>query len=187
MTSGAAANGRPRWEMAISTSSAKTVKRPHLINSGIYSCLLLLCSNIIPSCLQTLIYRTSMARSRRLDLNPFHDQIAALVASSCHYEFIRTTLEAATGTPMSRRTFTRRLRELGITTKPIVEDSPALRARIRHIFSTQDLTDAETTDVLASEGFKLSIRTLRRIRKDMGLQKNNRGGVEKTVRVGVPS
>ena len=126
-----------------------------------------------------------MARSRRLDLNPFHDQIAALIASGCHYEFIRTTLEAATGTPMSRRTFTRRLQELGITTKPTVEDSPALRARITHIFSTQALTDAETMDVLASEGFKLSIRTLRRIRKGMGLRKNNRGGVEKTVRVGV--
>jgi len=128
-----------------------------------------------------------MARPRQLDLTPFHDQIAALIASGCNYEFIRTTLEAATGTPMSRRTFTRRLRELGITTKPIVEDSPALRARITHIFSTQALTDAETMDVLASEGFNLSIRTLRRIRKDMGLRKNNRGAVEKTVRSGALS
>ena len=128
-----------------------------------------------------------MARQRQLDLTPFHDQIAVSIASGCHYEFIRTTLEAATDTPMSRRTFTRRLRELGISTKPIVEDSPALRARIRHTFSTHALTDAETMDVLASEGFKVSIRTLRRIRKDMGLRKNNRGGVEKTVRVGVSS
>jgi len=128
-----------------------------------------------------------MARPRQLDLTPFHDQIAALIASGCHYEFIRTTLEAATGTPMSRRTFTRRLRELGITTKPIVEDSPELRARITLMFSTQTLTDAETMDVLASEGFKLSIRTLRRIRKDMGLRKNRRGGVQKTVRTGVSS
>lgn len=128
-----------------------------------------------------------MAKQRQLDLTPLHHQIVALIASGCHYEFIRTTLEAATGTPMSRRTFTRRLQELGISTKPIVEDSPALRARIRHIFSTQTLTDAETMDVLASEGFKLSIRTLRRMRKDMGLRKNNRGGVEKAVRLGVSS
>lgn len=88
---------------------------------------------------------------------------------------------------MSRRTFTRRLRELGISTKPIVEDSPALRARIKHIFSMQALTDPETIDALATKGFKLSVRTLRRMRKDMGLRKNGRGGVEKTVRVGLTS
>ena len=88
---------------------------------------------------------------------------------------------------MSRRTFTRRLRELGIMTKPIIEDSPALRAHITQIFSTQALTDAETIDALAFEGFGLSVRTLRRMRKDMGLRKNSRGGVEKTVRSGVSS
>lgn len=128
-----------------------------------------------------------MPRSRQVDLAPFHSQIAGLIATGCTYEFIRTTLEAATGTPISRRTFTRRLRELGIATKPIVEDSPALRARITHIFSTQSLTDVETIDALEAEGFKLSVRTLRRMRIDMGLRKNNRGGVEKTVRVGAPS
>ena len=94
----------------------------------------------------------NMPPPREIHLAPFHSHIAALVASGCHYEFIRTTLEAATGTSMSRRTFTRRLRELGITTKPIVEDSPALRARIQHIFSTQSLTDPETIDVLDLKG-----------------------------------
>lgn len=128
-----------------------------------------------------------MAPPRNLDLAPYHAQITALISSGCTHEFIRTTLEAATGTPMSRRTFTRRLREMGISTKPIVEDSPAFRESIRHIFSTQALTDADTIDVLASEGFKLSVRTLRRMRKDMGLRKNCRGGVGKTVRAGVPS
>jgi hypothetical protein len=128
-----------------------------------------------------------MAPPRNLDLTPFHPQITALISTGCTYEFIRTTLEAATGTPLSRRTFTRRLRELGISTKPIVEDSPALRERIKHIFSTQALTDPETIDALASEGFKLSVRTLRRMRKDMGLRKNRGVGVGKTVRVGFSS
>jgi hypothetical protein len=123
-----------------------------------------------------------MAPSRNLDLAPYHLQITALISNGCTYEFIRTTLEVATGTPMSRRTFTRRLRELGISTKPIVESTPALRAQIRHIFSMQALTDPETIDALASEEFKLSVRTLRRMRKDMGLRKNCRGGVAKTVR-----
>ena len=129
----------------------------------------------------------SMPRQCNLDLTPFHSQIAALIASGCHYEFIRNTLEAATGTPISRRTFTRRLRELGISTKPIVEDSPALRARIKQIFLTQALTDPETIDLLGSEGFRLSVRTLRRMRKDMGLRKNRGVGVGKTVRVGFSS
>lgn len=137
--------------------------------------------------LEEPLRRVTMPRPRQIDLAPFHPQISSLIATGCTYEFIRTTLEAATGTPISRRTFTRRLRELGITTKPIVEDSPALRARITHIFSTQSLTDAETIDALESEGFKLSVRTLSRMRIDMGLRKNNRGGVEKTVRVGVAS
>jgi len=133
------------------------------------------------------IKHLNMPRQRTLDLTPYHPQITALIATGCHYEFIRTTLEAATNTPMSRRTFTRRLRELGITVKPIVEDSPALRERIKQIFLTEALTDVETMDVLESEGFKLSMRTLRRMRKGMGLRKNGGGGVEKTTRIGVSS
>jgi hypothetical protein len=109
-----------------------------------------------------------------VDLAVWHDQIVVWFAASWTLEDVRTAIKNITEVSFSKRTFQRRLQELHISPRPCIQYSTALRTRITYIFSALRLTDAATIEILNIDGFKLSIRTLRRIRKEMGLLKRLR-------------
>lgn len=108
----------------------------------------------------------------RLELGNWEDQIRSWQRLGVTHSQMRTQIEEATDTRISASTWGRRLREMGIQTKPPVLDTVELRTRIAYLFSALRLTDADTIDVLARDGFTINTRALARIRKDMGLRKS---------------
>jgi len=63
------------------------------------------------------------------------------------------------------------LRGWGVSTKPYVVDTKELRDRIQALFYDSNANDYETTRILVTKGFKISVRALRRIRKGISLLK----------------
>jgi len=63
------------------------------------------------------------------------------------------------------------LRGWGVSTKPHVVDTKELRDRIQALFYDSNANDYETIRILVAEGFKISVRALRRIQKGISLLK----------------
>lgn len=107
----------------------------------------------------------------RLDLNAWQSQIEEWRDASWSYEEMRATIQQDTGLKISDSSFKRRLREMGIQTRLVTDDTLELRTRVTYIFSALRLSDADTVDILTRDGFKINTRGLGRLRRKIGLKK----------------
>lgn len=110
---------------------------------------------------------------RRSEFDAYEDDIRQWVANGVPYDEIRVYLYERTGRVVPSRTFKRRLEEWNISSYTKVPDNPDLRARIAFYFAALRLSDADTVELLETEGYKISERGLAKVRKAMGLLKRH--------------
>jgi len=106
-----------------------------------------------------------------LNFEEWREQVVQWIEQGVGHEEMRQNILEATGKVISERTWRRYLKAMNLQTYQRVEVTPELRDRIRFIFATLRLTDADTVDVLRLDGFGVSVRRVRSIRKEMGLKK----------------
>lgn len=108
-------------------------------------------------------------------IDQHRERIASLITSGSTHSDVLAWL-AQQGILCSPRTLQRRLQAWSTST-PRLDASPELLDRIRHYFSMV-LSDQATVDALEREGFSVSLKTYRRLRKELGLYKRTPQGTE---------
>jgi translation initiation factor IF-1 len=110
-----------------------------------------------------------MAGRPKKDISLYRDEILKLLSNGQTYENIRSHLIITYKVTVSSRTFAQRLAEWGVKRKNKPVDSSQLRIRISTLFFNFCLEDKDMLRVLHKDGYEITARVLRRIRKDMGL------------------
>lgn len=90
-------------------------------------------------------------------------------------------LQQEHGFKVSRSTLCRALANWGVLQQPKVKDTAELRARVTTIFYQWQLTDKDTVALLNIDGFQITERGLKTLRKKMGLTKRVQPWQEKEL------
>lgn len=105
----------------------------------------------------------------KIDLDPYKDEILALIAlKKTNAEIIRY-LHDSYQTQLADHTLRRRLKEWNISIRKWTQDTPALRDRITSLFFN-GLNDDQLYRALQTEGYQLGARALPRLRYELGLK-----------------
>ena len=113
----------------------------------------------------------------KVDLDEHKSEITTWLDEGLNVDEMRRNLWKEHKIQISARTFTRRLREWDIYVKqPYLQDLPALRQRVKEIFTEGRLTNAQAVQQLKDEGFEVRGTTYFMLRKEMGLLKRGENG-----------
>lgn len=110
-----------------------------------------------------------MAGRPSKDLSRYKEEILQLVNRGYTYESITHHLADQHHVQVADRTLRRQCSIWGVQKHRKPVDSPQLRARIATLFNESSLQDPDILRVLEREGYSIGARTLRRIRRRMGL------------------
>jgi hypothetical protein len=107
----------------------------------------------------------------RVDLEPYKAEIIGLFEKKTKGPDICKHLKRQHDIQLSARTLNKRLHLWGIKEKKENNTSnQALHARIKNLFFDVGLSDQEIITVLHDEGYDVSLRTLRRLRHQLGIR-----------------
>ncbi|KAL1997028.1 hypothetical protein VTN49DRAFT_7893 [Thermomyces lanuginosus] len=123
-----------------------------------------------------------MAGRPSKDLSRYKEEILQLVNRGYTYESITHHLADQHHVQVADRTLRRQCSIWGVQKHRKPVDSPQLRARIATLFNESSLQDPDILRVLEREGYSIGARTLRRIRRRMGLYQRASPGEELEVR-----
>jgi transposase len=107
----------------------------------------------------------------RVDLEPYKAEVIALHEKKMKGDDICKHLKRQHDIQISPRTLTKRLQHWGVKKKmENYSSNETLHARIKNLFFDVGLGDAEIATVLNEEGYNISLRTLRRLRHQLGIR-----------------
>jgi hypothetical protein len=105
-----------------------------------------------------------------IDLEPYKDEIVALFRNDNSIEAIALHLRTRHQLQVQSRTIKSRLRAWGVRkNNPATTTDSALHDRIKVLFFEASLEENEILAALTADGYKVTPRTLRRIRHKLGL------------------
>ncbi|RAL05332.1 Clr5 domain-containing protein [Aspergillus ibericus CBS 121593] len=119
---------------------------------------------------------------RSIDLEPYKAEIISLFQNNTTSADIASHLQRSHRLQVRERTIKARLRSWGVSKRNRTATSnPQLHTRISELFLNQGLEERELLQVLQSEGFQISSRTLRRIRTQLGLVRRTDDPVQRQM------
>ena len=105
-----------------------------------------------------------------IDLEPFRDEIISLAEKGTSYQSICNSLQSIHNLKVDRTILSTRLKTWGFISKTFAEDT-ILHDRLRTLIFQLSLLDKQILPILQSEGYKISGRTLRRLRGKLGISR----------------
>jgi hypothetical protein len=107
----------------------------------------------------------------KVDLEPYKAEVIALHEKKMKGDDICKHLKRQHDIQISPRTLTKRLQHWGVKKKmENYSSNETLHARIKNLFFDVGLGDSEIVTVLNDEGYSISLRTLRRLRHQLGIR-----------------
>lgn len=119
---------------------------------------------------------------RSIDLEPYKAEIISLFRNNTTSLDIALHLQQTHHLQVRERTIKARLSSWGVSKRNRTATSNTqLHTRISELFINQGLEERELLQVLQSEGFEISSRTLRRIRTRLGLVRRTNDPVQRQM------
>ena len=105
-----------------------------------------------------------------VDIEPYRDEIISLSQTGASSKAISDSLRSTYSLNISPRTIHRRLETWGIVPSTSAKDT-ALHDRLRTLIFQLSLSDQQILPILQTEGYKISNRTIRRLRNQLGIHR----------------